>query len=338
MDKPLRPDGDGGRRPDGGLRPDDGGRRPDGGFRPDDGGRQPDNRPRPDDPLRPDDRPRPDDRLRPGDRPSFDNRGDRIGNRTDVANRPDFSDRNRWSNNQVINNRPQWANIDNSTNIDINNRWNNAFTNANNRGWWNESADRAGYWNGWADGVRSDWGNYHRHDDWFGNDWWDTHHCDLGGWHYHYSYHDNGWNYWWTAPAWNSLSAWFIWSAPQQVWSQPVYYDYGAGGNVTYEGDNVYVGGEQVATADAFAQSAMDLATVAPPESEEQAAQTEWMPLGTFAVSMSEKDTQPSQTVQLAVSREGIISGTLYNIDTDQAYAVQGQVDKETQRVALRIG
>ena len=42
--------------------------------------------------------------------------------------------------------------------------------------------------------------------------------------------------------------------------------------------------------------------------------------------------------VQLAVSKEGIVSGTLHNIDTDQCQTVQGQVDKETQRVAFRIG
>ena len=52
----------------------------------------------------------------------------------------------------------------------------------------------------------------------------------------------------------------------------------------------------------------------------------EWMPLGTFAVSTNEKDVEPSQVVQLAVNRDGIISGTLYNIDTDQAQAVQGQI------------
>jgi len=82
----------------------------------------------------------------------------------------------------------------------------------------------------------------------------------------------------------------------------------------------------------------MDLATVAPPESEEEAVESEWMPLGTFAISTNEKDVEPSQVVQLAVNKSGIISGTLYNIETDQAQAVQGQIDKETQRVAFRLG
>ena len=84
--------------------------------------------------------------------------------------------------------------------------------------------------------------------------------------------------------------------------------------------------------------SAMDLATVEPPASEEEAAEAEWMPLGTFAVSTDEQDTDPSLTVQLAVNREGVVAGTLYNIETDEAQSVQGAVDRETQRVAVRFG
>ena len=42
-----------------------------------------------------------------------------------------------------------------------------------------------------------------------------------------------------------------------------------------------------------------------------------------------------SNTVlQLAVSKEGVISGTYYNSDTDIARPVKGTVDKKTQRAA----
>ncbi len=99
-----------------------------------------------------------------------------------------------------------------------------------------------------------------------------------------------------------------------------------------------YVHGEQVATADEFAQSAAALARFAPPEDEAKAAEVEWMPLGTLAVVADENDIDPSRVLQLAVSKEGIVSGTLYNTQTDQAQTVQGQVDKETQRVAFRVG
>ncbi len=141
-------------------------------------------------------------------------------------------------------------------------------------------------------------------------------------------------NYWWTVPTYAACTSFFNWSTP----AQPVFYDYGQGGNVTYENNVVYINGEQVSTADEFAESAAVLATVPPPASEEEAEETEWMPLGTFAVATDEQDVDPSRVIQLAVSKEGIISGTLYNTQTDQAQSVQGQVDKETQRVAFRVG
>lgn len=64
----------------------------------------------------------------------------------------------------------------------------------------------------------------------------------------------------------------------------------------------------------------------------------EWMPIGAFAVSSSKNEVEPSRVIQLAVSKTGIISGTLYNTQTDEARTVQGQVDKETQRVDFRVG
>jgi hypothetical protein len=139
-------------------------------------------------------------------------------------------------------------------------------------------------------------------------------------------------------PTFAACTNWFSWSAPAAVWSEPIYYDYGTGGNVYYEGDTVYVDGEEVGIAEDFAASAMDLATVPPPESEEQAEEAEWLPLGTFAVSANKKEDEPSRVLQLAVDKEGIISGTLYNTETDEAQTVLGQVDRETQRVAFRIG
>ena len=131
---------------------------------------------------------------------------------------------------------------------------------------------------------------------------------------------------------------WFTWSAPPQVWAQPVYYDYGQGGNVVYNDNSVYINGNQVATTTEFAQSAADLATVPAPANEEEAKKAEWLALGTFAVSAGEKDAEPTRIVQLAVSKEGIISGTLYNTETDTTQSVQGKVDKDTQRAAMRIG
>ena len=88
---------------------------------------------------------------------------------------------------------------------------------------------------------------------------------------------------------------------------------------MVYENNVVSIGGQQVGTTGEFAQSAADLATVPPPADEEQVKKAEWLSLGTFAVSTDKEDTDPIRIVQLAVSKEGIISGTLYNTKTDKA-------------------
>jgi hypothetical protein len=136
---------------------------------------------------------------------------------------------------------------------------------------------------------------------------------------------------------WGTLNNWFSWSNGS-AWQEPYYYDYSDTGNVVYQDNSVYIGGQEIATAQEFAESAAALATIEPPASEEAAEAAEWMPLGTFALSTDEKDTDPTRVMQLAVDRQGVVSGTLYNTDTDVTQVIQGQVDKETQRVAFRFG
>ncbi|MFL5338639.1 MAG: tetratricopeptide repeat protein [Gemmataceae bacterium] len=119
---------------------------------------------------------------------------------------------------------------------------------------------------------------------------------------------------------------------------QPSSLDYGSGGNVTYEGNTVYLVGRRVGSKADLADSAADLATVPPPTSNAAILRTAWLPLGTFAISTSEKETDPSRLLQLAISTTGIISGMQYDTKTDRAEPVQGQLDKATQRVAFRIG
>lgn len=239
--------------------------------------------------------------------------------------------------NTNINRRPTWVNVNNTTINNINNHWNNAITTRpamNN--WINNNPNRYRYWNNWGNGVRNNWRFYHHHNNWFGHDWWSRYHPGFPGWHYRYWFPYYPYNYWWSVPTWGGVVNWFNWNTP--AWRQAVYYDYGMGGNVVYQNNSVYVGGEQVATANDFAQSAALLATVEPPANEEQAAAVEWMPLGTFAMSTGEKDTEPTRIVQLAVTKEGVIGGTLFNTQTQQSTAIQGQVDRNTQRVAFRIG
>src|SRR5437764_9490493 len=91
-----------------------------------------------------------------------------------------------------------------------------------------------------------------------------------------------------------------------------------------------------IATAADYAASAAELAAVPTPANPDAA--TDWLPLGTFALSESETDKDPARVVQLAVDKDGIVSGTMFNKTTSQTYPIQGRVDKETQRVAFTIG
>ncbi len=62
------------------------------------------------------------------------------------------------------------------------------------------------------------------------------------------------------------------------------------------------------------------------------------MPLGTFALTTSADDVDANKIVQLAINKNGIVSGTLHDKISDTVVAIQGSVDKETQRVSVRIG
>ena len=133
-------------------------------------------------------------------------------------------------------------------------------------------------------------------------------------------------NYWGVA-TWPVIAGWF----PTWGWSQPVYYSYGD--NVYYEGDSVYYGTQPVATADEYAQQAEAIATSVP---DIQPAASDWMPLGVFAITQDGETSgaDPTMFLQLAVSKQGIISGTYQDTATGSNEAIEGMVDKQTQRAA----
>ncbi|WP_437185766.1 hypothetical protein SH668x_002882 [Planctomicrobium sp. SH668] len=208
--------------------------------------------------------------------------------------------------------------------------------------WLNDHPEVNDRINNWGGDVRNSWNdnhpnwNDHNH---YGDNWWHSYHPEVNSWYYN-SWHNHPWNYWWAGAAWGTVNGWMLGAA----FSTPVYYSYGSGGNVVYQNDNVYVNGQQVGTAGEYAQSAADLAYVSPdqvPNSNSNGdsnQEDDWLPLGTFSLSTSESDTNPARTLQLAVNKSGIVSGTMYNSSTQQSWPVQGKVDKQTQRVAFTIG
>jgi hypothetical protein len=187
------------------------------------------------------------------------------------------------------------------------------------------------HWNNWAGSIHNHC-NFNRFHGCFSNHFWATNFCHFPWRQSYYWWGAQPWSHWWGCPTWGALGNWF----PSYGWSDPYYYGYGPGGNVVYSNGYVYLNGEQVATAEDYAASAATLADVPTPANPDQ--KTEWLPLGTFALSEGEHDTDPSRVVQLAVDKEGIVSGTMVNQKTQQTYPIQGRVDKETQRVAFTIG
>lgn len=166
--------------------------------------------------------------------------------------------------------------------------------------------------------MRDHW-NDHRGDygDWFGDHWWHDHDID---WPYY-----PGFGYWGWA-AWNGLTGWVDYG-----WTDPIYYNYGD--NVYYEDGSVYYGDQPVCTEVQYIEQAEAIAT-AQPETKPDAK--DWMPLGVFAITQDGEPTgaDPTMYMQLAVSKQGVINGTFQNTATNVVKAIEGMVDKQTQRAA----
>jgi len=154
-------------------------------------------------------------------------------------------------------------------------------------------------------------------DDWFDGNWWNNGLID-------YPYVPN-FGFWGWA-AWGGLSNWVDYG-----WSDPVYYNYGE--NVYYDDGSVYYGDQVVCTEEEYAQQAEAIATSVP---ETPPAAEDWMPLGVFALTTDGQPTgvPPTMFLQLAVSKQGVINGTFQNTTTGSVQAIEGMVDKQTQRAA----
>jgi hypothetical protein len=131
----------------------------------------------------------------------------------------------------------------------------------------------------------------------------------------------------WVAPVWPAVSAWC------GITAAPLVYDYGS--SVVINNDYVYMDGEQVATAEQYADQAAQFAdkgrSEKPPETDE------WQTLGVFG--MVQGDEKTAQHIfQLAVNNTGIVRGNYYDAVADNSLPVYGSVDAKSQRVAWSIG
>lgn len=166
----------------------------------------------------------------------------------------------------------------------------------------------------------------HKYDHVFTPQWWKDH--PNAARHY-WDQHHHPWNWWWRTATWAAVTGWMAGAASASSFAEPTYFDYGE--NIYYDGDEVYVGGSPVATGQEYYQQASDIATAAPVST--STPEDDWLPLGVFALSQGNA-ANSNMVLQLSVDKEGVISGTYYNTNTDTARPVNGMVDKKSQRAA----
>lgn len=153
---------------------------------------------------------------------------------------------------------------------------------------------------------------------------------------------NNPGSFWEQNPGWAAFAvtrplAWATWGSVGS-WcgygGQPTSYNYGE--DVYYSGDQVYSGDQPVATADEYADQAAAIASSAPSEPPKPG---DLLPLGVFAVTQDGEASgaEPSIYMQLAISKQGVISGTMKNTLTDKIQPLEGMADKKSQRVAWGV-
>ncbi|MGL4402002.1 MAG: mu-protocadherin-cell-suface protein [Luteolibacter sp.] len=215
-------------------------------------------------------------------------------------------------------------------------RWDNLENARSDRQKWRDQnredwqQHRGEMWDYRFDRADEIWGNARDfYDDCFDDRWW-----GHVGWGYGsaHLYPVNPW-WWWRPITWAAATSFVYASAPP-----PVYVDYG--NTVVYEGDTVYVDNKPIPAAkynEPIVELAENAEQTPPPAPVEPGKPEEWMPLGVFALAQEEKG-EPVMFFQISVNREGVISGGYQNSLTGDQKMIAGQVDKETQNVAWRIG
>jgi hypothetical protein len=248
------------------------------------------------------------------------NWNERVNNRSESWQQRDQNRQQRRDDFQQ-NRDDRWSNIEN------NREDRQAWRDQNREDWQQHREDMWDYRFDRADEVWDNVGDFY--DDCFDDHWWGG--C---GWGYVGHYPVNPW-WWWVPVTVSAVSSWVYASSPPP----PVYADYGT--TVVYEGDTVYVDNKPV-PAEEYNEPIRELATnveqpppPTPPAAEGQ--QAEWLPLGVFALAQEEKG-DPVMFFQISISKDGKVSGGYENALTGDQKPIAGQIDKQTQNVAWRIG
>jgi hypothetical protein len=178
-----------------------------------------------------------------------------------------------------------------------------------------------------ADRIRSDWRNRKGNDFVFNDNWWNGKHRG-NYWNFwgNYGRRYNNPYYWWGWTTGPRLGTWLTFS-----WGAPYYWDYGPGEYIYCDNGAIYVNGRWYEPAPVFYNQTAQIIDQNPPLTADAAAKLDWMPLGVFAATPDGLN-ESNVTVQLAVTKDGLIGGTAFDSKTGAAFNIQGNVDKKTQR------
>ena len=234
-----------------------------------------------------------------------------------------------------------WLNANGGLRTGVNANLNRALTGTNRingANYFNLNANRCNHWVGYGRGVNNYWGRYGN--PYFNNRFWAGRYLYRPFGYFNY-WGYRPWGYWWGSPGWVGINNWYGGNGGYGGWSSPYYYDYGVGGNVVYSSGNVIVDGQNVGSAADYAQSAAALAAIDPNDVPSQKT-ADWLGLGTFAIVAATDgdktdELAPTRYIQLAIDKNGFVSGTLYNKTTDKTFGLAGRVDKDTQRMAFSV-
>ena len=184
-------------------------------------------------------------------------------------------------------------------------------------------------WRG--DDVRRNWWRgYDRNNIPFRSSWWNGYYGDNWPVYspYRYSRWSNRPNYWWgytTAPL---LTDWLVFG-----FDRPRYWGYGPSANIYYQDDYVYYDNRRTIPVNDYYQQIYDLAHSVPNISQSEAESMDWRPLGVFAVGR-DANAGSQRALQLAVNKDGVLTGTYFNRENGEVHPVSGMVDERTQRAA----
>lgn len=178
----------------------------------------------------------------------------------------------------------------------------------------------------------------HHHAHWahhnrpFSRDWYGRHHHAWGGgW---------GWGNPWNVANWGTTAAWLGLGAA----AVPEWGGYGPTDTTVYDTDNESLNvtvpeteAAQNLSTEALNEQTAAAQALAAQGATEPAGDEKFLPLGVFTLA-PEDQTEASALVQLAVSKDGLLRGTYYDLLTDADQPIQGAIDKRTQRAAFTLG